>query len=90
LPVVAARPASMLRSEEFIPVIKSRRYNLLKLKEIYHMREKDRRLGRVVTESASLSSQLVADQVQRERRGHYDESRQLKIRPKNNSYLNLM
>lgn len=36
--VYRIRPASVLRAEEFRPVIKSRRYNLLKLKEIYNHR----------------------------------------------------
>ena len=32
LPKVIVRPSSVLKTEEFVPVIKSRRYNLLKLK----------------------------------------------------------
>ena len=56
--MIISRPASMMRAEEFIPVIKSRRYNLLKLKEIYNHREKDKRLGRVQTEVSNSSSNL--------------------------------
>ena len=62
-PNVIHRPSSVLRSEEFVPVIPLRRYNLLKLKEIYCMKEKDKRLGRMSTEGMSLISKLRADRT---------------------------
>lgn len=55
------RPASVLRAEEFVPVIKSRKYNLLKLKEIFNHREKDKRLGRVSTETSVASNPFLGN-----------------------------
>lgn len=63
LPKVYYRPSSVLRTSDFVPVIRSRRYNLLKLKEIYNLRQKDERLGRVVTECGDLTSFLKADKL---------------------------
>lgn len=45
-PIIQARSSFANNKEEFIPVIKLRRYNLLKMKELFNHREKDKRLGR--------------------------------------------
>ena len=51
LPPLHHHRPPLLRSEEFVPVMPSRRYNLLKIKQLYQQRQKDQRQGRIKTES---------------------------------------
>jgi hypothetical protein len=78
LPKVFFRPSSVMRTCDFVPVIRSRRYNLLKLKEIYNLRQKDQRLGRVITECSNLGSYLKADKIEREKQIIYSSNRRQK------------
>ena len=48
LPKVTNKP-QISRKEDFVPVICTRRYNLLKLKDLCLLKERDIRLGRVKT-----------------------------------------
>jgi hypothetical protein len=45
-----------LRDEMFYPVLKNRKYNLLKMKELRELYEKDRRMGRV--DSVDMATKL--------------------------------
>jgi len=40
LPKISNRPVSIASSDNFIPVIKTRRYNLLKIKDLCQIKEK--------------------------------------------------
>ena len=74
-----------------MPVIRSRKYNLLKLKEIYNMRRKDERQGRLLTEPSDGSAYLKADKIQQQKHSLYEKSRRHKYeKVRNHSYLNLM
>jgi len=59
-PTIQARSSLASSKEEFIPVIKLRRYNLLKIKELCNHREKDKRLGRAQSHHESIGSLLQA------------------------------
>jgi hypothetical protein len=48
LPKVNNKP-QFSRKDDFVPVIRARRYNLLKLKDLCLLKERDIRLGRVKT-----------------------------------------
>jgi hypothetical protein len=48
------RECSLPKEEEFRPVLKTKRYNLLKLYELKHHRDRDRRLGRLSLEKERL------------------------------------
>jgi hypothetical protein len=90
LPKVATRPP-LLRCDDFVPVIRTRRYNLIKIKDLCLLKERDIRLGRVKTESTNLQKLLTAEDVQRQSQEAYrakrdDRSRQMH----NHSYLSLM
>lgn len=61
LPKVTQRPHPLLHPEEFVPVIRVRRYNLIKIKELCELKERDIRLGRVKTESSNLERVMKAE-----------------------------
>lgn len=65
LPKVNNKP-QFSRKDDFVPVIRARRYNLLKLKDICLLKERDIRLGRVKTQSSNLEKLLRAEEVQRQ------------------------
>ncbi len=60
LPRIEQKSSPLQRREEFVPVIRTRRYNLLKIKELCVLKEKDKRLGRIKTESSNLEKLLKA------------------------------
>ncbi len=53
-PTISPRESCLLKEEEFLPVMPTRRYNLLKLHELKHHRDRDRRLGRLSYEKDRL------------------------------------
>ena len=65
LPKVNNKP-QFSRKDDFVPVIRARRYNLLKLKDLCLLKERDIRLGRVKTQSSNLEKLLRAEEVQRQ------------------------
>jgi hypothetical protein len=65
LPKVNNKP-QFARNDDFVPVIRARRYNLLKLKDLCLLKERDIRLGRVKTQSSNLEKLLRAEEVQRQ------------------------
>lgn len=74
-----------------MPVIRTRRYNLLKIKELYHLKEKDKRLGRIKTESSNLEKLLKAESLQKQKFETYQNNRNKRGRQMHNqSYLSLM
>lgn len=71
--------------------MRTRRYNLLKIKELCQLKEKDRRLGRVKTESSNLERLLRAECVTREKHENYQANRNQRYKQMHNqSYFSLM
>jgi hypothetical protein len=74
-----------------VPVIRTRRYNLLKIKELCQLKEKDKRLGRIKTESSNLERLLKAEYVQKQKQENYQVHRNQRYKQMHNqSYFSLM